>query len=437
MSGGKSQTLTPIKPTPSEKKLIIYKHNMSNQDDKKLIINDVNKKLEGNPDLSFVFKEGFLEKLKTYSVAKNDNTNLPTTKTVSAGQLIYKEIYGLDDTSKYIDENGKEKEVSSLTSAEQNLLVTRVDITNTPHENNKEYYELRRQYLNSPKFISLEKFSENEKFNDIEAFNIEKTLYLLHKNIYYTNNKFDIISFFYEPDKASLSDINNNIRKEIIERKLEEDKKQKSTQNKKDIAQGSAFAAGGVTLSVAQIAAIAGGVASAALPLGLAAGGASLILGAGAYAGYKSYKKYKEMKDTFNMANRFKKQLHRVVHIITFAMELKKKYKTQTHLIDEWKDTMIHINLLRIYNKVDADGSSVEGALESALEDTLSDERMIKQQKIKDEYSKSWSPFLSTGRKNIREYKKIKSAKKKEKKEAKKKKKEEKKAEKKESEKYR
>ena len=85
---------------------------MSNQDDKKLIINDVNKKLEENPNLSFVFKEGFLENLKTYHVFKTNFTNGDTK--VLAGQLIYKEKYGFDDKYKYVDEEGDEKKLEGV-----------------------------------------------------------------------------------------------------------------------------------------------------------------------------------------------------------------------------------------------------------------------------------------------------------------------------------
>tara|TARA_B100001059_G_scaffold231766_1_gene268288 strand:- start:2120 stop:4315 length:2196 start_codon:yes stop_codon:yes gene_type:complete len=397
--GGESKNPPPPAPTPSlppadpapktgKRRLLIIKKSDLSPEQQKLVKANVSKKIKSEEkEKRFVFKQGFLENLKEYFVLTDD---FPKTEGAldipPPGHLVYKEHFSLDEGYKYKNEKGEEVKFMDkiLSSEKDKILPLHIKTQHIAFdEKNENYYDLRRQYLNSQHFVTLDSFLNSERFNDRAAHRMENTTYMLDKNIHYDpkTQKLSLIPFYFEPDKSSLDDINKNISNEMME--YEKDKKNKENSGYMGTAAG--MVAGGTGI-IGTAAAIGGSASSVAL--GVASGGVGILLGAGAYGAYKARKYYKETKEKIIYADRFKKQLHRIVHIITFATELKRKYKKDQHLIDEWKNTLINIHLKRIYDNMARD--SVTNKLNFEAESALSSERKEAQEKIKKEKKKGY-----------------------------------------------
>ena len=380
----------------SDKRVVIYKKTF--EETEKQDYNDLKDNIDENlkEEHKYVFKKGFIDNIREYYVI-DDNYGKKESE-VKPGQLLYRNVFGLDDGLKYRDSNGEEKEFikyEKLKNPEDSKIlnhIIKLDMKNRfkVNNNNEKYYNLRKKYLRSEHFLKLEQFKESEKFDDQVAFKMEKVTYMLKQNIFYKDNIFKIVPFSFSPDKHSLDDINENINKDKIEKENEKKDRRKKKEKYEDIElTGKKYGSGimgATSMTIGSL--MLGGVIAggSAIAIGTLTGGIPFAIGAGVYAVKKTkeHRKKTESNYPYNLSTRFKRQLHRIVHIISFAMELKKKYTKEEHLIEEWKNTMINIQLRRIYNKFGFDNK-----LNNEAEKMLKNEFKAKMKIVK-ENKKSW-----------------------------------------------
>ena len=378
----------------SDKRVVIYKKTFEDTKD----YNDLKDNIDENlkEEHKYVFKKGFIDNIREYYVI-DDNYGKKESE-VKPGQLLYRNVFGLDDGLKYRDSNGEEKEFikyEKLKKPEDPKIlnhIIKLDMKNRfkVNNNNEKYYNLRKKYLRSEHFLKLEQFKESEKFDDQVAFKMEKVTYMLKQNIFYKDNNFVIVPFSFSPDKHSLDDINENINKDKIEKENEKKDKREKKEKYEDIElTGKKYGSGimgATSMTIGSL--MLGGVIAggSAIAIGTLTGGIPFAIGAGVYAVKKTkeHRKKTESNYPYNLSTRFKRQLHRIVHIISFAMELKKKYTKEEHLIEEWKNTMINIQLRRIYDKFGFDNK-----LNNEAEKMLKNEFKAKMKIVK-ENKKSW-----------------------------------------------
>ena len=374
-------------------RLIIIKKSDLFTERQNLVKDHVSKEIKESENKRFVFKPGFLENLKEYYVLtdKYPKKIHETPTPEKSGHLVYRELFSLDNEYKYIKDSGEEVIFPAELDLTSNIIKLNTSQQFKFDRNNNKYYDLRRQYLNSQYFVTLDSFLDSDRFNDRAATRMEKTTYRLRKNIFFLTNqsKFTLVPFSFEPDKASIDHINENITKdemELTQKKIKLKEKRENVNNEAKLAGMITMGAG--TMSVAQLI-MAGSVAGGlGLGLGVLSGGIGLAIGAGVYATHITDKARRKANDPLYFATRLKRQLHRIVHIITFATELKRKYKKDQHLIDEWKNTLINIHLKRIYDNMARD--SVTNKLNFEAESALSSERKEAQEKIKKEKKKGY-----------------------------------------------